>query len=340
LGPSKADTMVQELTLVWLSATGLKAHQGDLDAWSKAHDATLKPPAVVAPSAYDPAVAEAIELELESARTAVAVQQAGPESVASACRLIAEHPDLPQAAWLMAECQRLTAIAWLQSGSSVEAAQQHRAADALEGHRAPVYSLSAAPLAPLEPGAVVEIEAKGPRASDDFYLDGERVSLRTLTGVGSHHVRVIRHDIVLWSGWLEVAAQGGPLNIPLAVQPCATSDVSDVVLNGDQPSVPSDVQCPNWLIARSARGSGIDLWHCHAEVCNQSERWPLPTIARNETRKETSSGGWYVWPLVGVGVALGTAAVLWQTGAFDSSQEPRRSFSITGPEASGALINF
>jgi hypothetical protein len=330
--------MVQVLTLVWLSATGLQAHQGDLQAWSRAHQVALRPALEQLSPAYDPATAETIEVQLESHRTALGMQQADVAALERTCQQIVAHPELPQAAWLLAECDRLSALALAQGGDTLAAAQHQRAANALEGPRAGVYSEAAPTLAPLEPVAVVETEIVGPRPTDRVFLDGEPIPSRTLTTVGTHHLRVLRDEAVLWSGWLQVAAQGGPLLVPSAAQPCSSQELSGIEIRSSQVVVPQDVTCTSWAVARpQADGKGIDVWRCRADRCEGPEQWPVPT---DRTPDEKSAGAWYVWPLVGVGVALGTAAVLWQTGAFDREQQPDRPFTITGPGADTAAIRF
>jgi hypothetical protein len=331
--------MIQELTLVWLSSTTLAPHQAELHAWSRAHQVVLRPAADAPSLGYDPAVAEAIEVELDKGRTALAMHQPDAVALVNVCRQIVQHPELPQAAWLLAECHRLNALISAHGVDAVTAAQRLQAANALEGARAPAYSSDPIILAPLEPLAVVEIETIGPRASDVVFLDGEPFPVRGLTSVGTHHVRVVRNDAVLWSGWLEVAAQGGRLRIPVSVPPCSTQELSQIAVTGSRVAVPQDVTCPSWLIARpQADGIGVDVWQCRTNRCGELQQWPA---SQRQSREATAGTAWYVWPLVGVGVALGTAAVLWQTGAFDrDTPEPQRPFTFTFDEAEPTAIRF
>lgn len=331
--------MIEELTLIWLSGASLQAHQGDLRAWSRAHQVSLRPAVSMESASYDSTVAEAIEVQLDRGRTALAMRQADTPTLEQACQQILEHPELPQAAWLLAECHRLNALISAQGGDAVTAAQRQQAANALEGTRVPVYSASPLTLAPLEPLAVVEVESVGPRASDQIFLDGELTGSRMLTTVGTHHVRVVRDDSVLWSGWLAVAAQGGQLAVPLVVPACSTQELSGITIAGSQVTVHPDVKCANWMIAQpQADGTGIDVWQCQAARCAGPQPWPTPVRHVDEPQ---AGAAWYVWPLVGVGVALGTAAVLWQTGAFDrDAKQPERPFTFTFDEADPAAIRF
>jgi hypothetical protein len=331
--------MIQELTLVWLSSASLSAHQTELQAWSRAHQVVLRPTLTAPSPAYDPAVTEAIEVELDRARTALAMHQADAPALTRVCLQIVRHPELPQAAWLLAECHRLSAVLNAQGGDAVTAAQRQQAADALEGPRSPAYSADPVTSTPLEPLSVVEIETVGPRIGDRIFLDGESIAVRALASVGTHHVRVVRDEAVLWSGWLDVAAQGGQLRIPLTVKPCSTHELSELVFTGSQLTVPPDISCPSWLIARpQADGTGIDVWQCQANRCSSPQQWPVP---QRQTQEATTGTAWYVWPLVGVGVALGTAAVLWQTGAFDrDAEQPERPFTFTFDDPDATAIRF
>lgn len=331
--------MIQELTLVWLSGTSLSAHQAEIQAWSKTHQVVVRPAVATASPAYDPAVAEAIEVQLERGRTAVAMQQVDAAALEQTCQQIVQHPELPQAAWLLAECHRLNAVISAQSLDAVAAAQRQQAAEALEGPRAPVYSAEPIPLPAIERLPVVEIESVGPRVSDRVFLDGEPMSGRTLTTIGTHHVRVLRDDALLWAGWLEVAAQGGPLIVPLTVSPCSSQDLSGATITGTRAVASGGAQCAQWLVAQPQQdGTGIDLWQCQRDRCTGPQPWPV-TQRTNSAADAGSS--WYVWPLVGVGVALGTAAVLWQAGAFDGeTEQPERPFTITGPNAAAPGFSF
>jgi hypothetical protein len=331
--------MIQELTLVWLSGTSLPAHQAEIQGWSKAHQVVVHPAAAAASPVYDPAIAEAIEVQLERGRTAVAMQQADAAALQQTCQQILQHPELPQAAWLLAECHRLNALISAQSADAVAAAQRQQAAAALEGPRAPVYSAEPIPLPAIERLPVVEIECVGPRATDRIFIDGEPTGARTLTTVGTHHVRVTRDDTLLWAGWLEVAAQGGPLIVPLAVQPCSAQDLSGAAITGAGVVVPEGARCLAWVLAQPQRdGTGIDLWQCQRDRCTGPQQWP---VAQRHDSKPVAGGSWYVWPLVGVGVALGTAAVLWQAGAFDGdTEQAERPFTITGPNAAAPGFSF
>jgi hypothetical protein len=337
--PLLKHTMIQELTLVWLSSASPSAYQPDLHSWSRAHQVVLRP-AVTAPTpAYDPTVAEAVEVEFDRTRTALAMHQADAAALANVCQQIVQHPELPQAAWLLAECHRLSAQMSAQGVDALTAAQRQQAANALEGARAAAYSAEPVALAPLEPLAVVEIETVGPRISDLIFLDGEFTASRGLTSVGTHHLRVVRGETALWSGWLEVAAQGGQLRVPLTVQPCSTQELSEIAIAGSQATVPGDISCANWLLARpQADGTGIEVWQCQANHCSAPQQWPAP---QRQAEAATTGTAWYVWPLVGVGVALGTAAVLWQTGAFEGdTEQPQRPFTITGPNAAVPGLRF
>ncbi|HTM45916.1 MAG TPA: hypothetical protein VL137_13240 [Polyangiaceae bacterium] len=334
--------MVPQLALVWLSSSGsLQAHQADLDSWSRAQRVHWAVPGAASVTNYDPAVAEGIESQLELARTAVIMEQAdAADRLGQASAQISAHPELPQSAWLRAECERIAAQLLARANNAIEAASRLAFARALEGERAAAYDEQAANLTPLEPAPSVEIEATGLRSTDALYFDGVASDMRRLSTPGMHHVRVLRASVVLYSGWLEIPAQGGKLPVPISVKPCSAEDLSGVSVQSGEPNPPADVSCPDWAVATTAAdGSELQLTRCHGTQCGRFQPWPAPVADRGSA---TSSGGaaWYVWPLIGAGVVLGTTVVLWQTGAFDNPKPAPRTFTFTGPANNTGVLSF
>ena len=104
-------------TSVWLAPGGEApgdAARRALTAWARAHDVTLAEPTAGEPRALavDLAVADSVELELERAREAVAAQDAdtAERALSRAEGELRAHPELPQAAWLLAEVERGWAV--------------------------------------------------------------------------------------------------------------------------------------------------------------------------------------------------------------------------------------
>ncbi len=146
--------MSQTAVLVWLSASSvLPTFRADLDAF--AHSRLLRleaPPANAAPyhadaaataSAYAPDAVAQIESFLEEARNAVASLEQGRAlgALERAERVLREHPELPQSAWLMAEILEQSAELENSAPDGADAANALRKrAAALEGPRAAPFS--------------------------------------------------------------------------------------------------------------------------------------------------------------------------------------------------------
>lgn len=336
--------MVPELALVWLSSNAsLQTQRANLDSWAQQQHVQLVTPSSSATTDYDPAVAEAIELKLEAVGTALALGQDTWQAIVEQAQAeILSHPELPQSAWLLAESYRLRAVGLARAGSAVEAAQAQAAAIALEGERAAVFGQSNEQLAPLQPRARVEIETVGPRSSDTLFVDGALSPRRLLVVSGSHHVRVVRGQRVVVSQWLEVTPTGGELQVPLQIAPCSDLDLHGTVTLGNSVRAQPDVRCTDWLVARQLQGQ-LQLARCHLSECQQLQPWPPPvTPVATAVAASESSGAWYVWPLAITGVALGTAAVLWQTGAFDGdeSRDGPLTVKVDGPGTPQAALSF
>lgn len=336
--------MVPELALVWLSSNAnLQGQRANLDAWAQQQHVQLVAPRRSSAPEYDPAVAEAIELQLEAVGTALALGQDEWQAIVDQAQAeILAHPELPQAAWLLAESYRLRAVGLARGGSAVEAAQARAAAVALEGDSAAAFGQSGEQLAPLQPRARVEIETVGPRNSDTVFVDGALSPRRLLVVSGKHHVRVVRGEHVVTSEWVEVSPAGGELQVPLHVSPCSDLDLHGTVTLGDSVRAQSDVRCGDWLVAGQIQGQ-LQLARCHLDQCERLQPWPPradPAPAAVTT--DEGSSAWYVWPLAITGVALGTAAVLWQTGAFDSddSKDGPLTVTVDGPGTPQTALTF
>jgi hypothetical protein len=151
-------------------------------------------------------------------------------------------------------------------------------------------------------------------------------------------VRVVRGPFVIWVGWLEVQAEGGRLGVPVQVPACSAEDLWGVRVQQGQVHPATGTRCAQWVAALpSTSGRGIEIARCQADRCQPLAPWP-----RRATRPaaESSGGAWYVWPLLGAGVTLGTAVVLWQAGVFDRPEPGGRTFTVTGPGATSSAIQF
>src|SRR5579871_2896 len=130
-------------TLVWLSPQGAgDAQRRALDAWALERGLRLEPPVEGRTRplpAAGPDVADAVEVQLDAARDALTAREgAGVErAVDTAESTLRAHPELPQAAWLMAELERVRALRALRVAPADPAAADlaWARATALDGGR-------------------------------------------------------------------------------------------------------------------------------------------------------------------------------------------------------------
>src|SRR5207244_745756 len=129
-----------------------------------------------APSAYSGDAALQIEVLLEEARNATASleQSRALSALEHAERLLRDHPELPQSAWLMAEQLGLTAdLESTAPGGAGAAALLRQRAAVLEGPRAAPFSDQAKNSEP-EALALHALATDGPEPGDALNWDGVR----------------------------------------------------------------------------------------------------------------------------------------------------------------------
>jgi hypothetical protein len=324
------------LVLLWLGTEAARASlEPDLAAWERAHWQKLVDPpadAPVGPSYDDRAAARAEEL-LEQARLATgSLDQATAElRLSELGKLLREHPELPQAAYLEAEA--LLVEAQLRAAADPSrAAELVSRARALEGPRAPAYGASAIEPAPAK---VVRVSLVGLGASDHVEWDGEDLGRSFDALAGEHHVRVVRRERVVWAGWVELREGQGALTLPApAAVPCSLDDLAGTRLSGARVSAPAGVRCPEWAVAR-ATTNGVEVARCRGSSCGVLSRWKRGDgefySGPPQPPPEPGWPAWATWTLIGLGTAATTGVVLWRTGAFDAPERGRTRWTFTGP---------
>ncbi len=339
--------MGQTAVLVWLGlAVPQAAHQAELDAWAKSHslELTRPPQAAVEAPAYDAALATKIEALLDQANLfAGSMQKAqAAERLQKAESLLRANPELPQAAWLMAERFRLEARITTDAARQTEAQQR---AFVLEGVRTEVYGRSsptratgARSSAPTHPAAS-DAFAKQRRVyrlvgilrSDEVYVDGVLAQHSTQLVPGEHHLRVLRARALVWSGWMQFGEQAS-IRIPApAPEPCSDHDFLGTTLQASTLRVGPHTRCPNWVAAAPDAEGKLWIAECHATRCTaprvlESSAVLSPPLAspRSPGGDAHPDSGWPAWAtyvVTGVGVAAATGIVLWQLGAFESQPD-------------------
>jgi hypothetical protein len=294
--------------------------------------------------AYDAARVDALESELEQARTALAALE---EASANArlhkveAELLA-HPHLPQASFLMAECLALQAQA-ARGQSPDRAAELDQKRAALEGPRAAAFGETAATGATSQQ---VSLSVIGVGASDELELDGARLpggTAQLALAPGLHHARVWRGNRPIFAAFARVTA--GQTTLALDVPRRAACSAEDLEQVPRAPSnaaqsrpapLPSDIACGQWAQVREESG-GIGVALCEQSRCGAFMHWqrrapaPFAPLA-------TSGKPFPTW--AGVVIASGAAlalssVVLWQSGAFERGRPAAATWEYGGLNTQG-----
>lgn len=317
-----------------------------LAAWAKHRHLTLEPPRAE-PSeprwVYDSRLVQMVEQLLEAARLSAGSldEELAIEQLRRAEALVYAHPELPQAAYLLAEAAwQQAALADRQGHARLAEIQRGRAAR-LEGARVPPYAaatqLRTGPGTddsdPLVPRV---LNVKGPAPSDSLVWDGIRqATLRLTTSVGEHHVQVLREHRIVWAGFVTVHPDPAELILPVpAPAPCTLSDFSSVSLAEDRVDVAPPVRCAAWAVARPSTISGIDVALCQFDRCGPLLNWrqgfgePLRYPLHEPHPWRLPS--WTSYVAAGVGTAAAASLLLWQSGAFDEPARGPASWTFGG----------
>ncbi|HEY8086997.1 MAG TPA: hypothetical protein VIF09_04110, partial [Polyangiaceae bacterium] len=204
-------------TLVWLDAEPPDASRSQaIAAWARAHGVVLRPPSKErAPAlAVDPARADAIDGLLERVRDAMAARdaEAADRALASAEAELRAHPELPEAAWLMAEVERARSSRFrVIPPQDLDAADRAWArAEALDGGRVTGVGEAASGAHPADASLTLSLEPTGARA----WLDGHPVGGTVVAlHAGPHVVVVTSEDLPVWAGWIETPAGPSTLHV-------------------------------------------------------------------------------------------------------------------------------
>ena len=317
--------MLAPLLVWWLGATQPQLDERRLlDAWAAARGVH----ASVVPSGgepqYDSGAVEQIEAALENARA-----EAAPDELARAERLLLAHPELPQAAWLLAERHALSAHEGEGEGPSTALDQ----ALALEGARAPAAGGAAAPSTVAARGDGLPLAALSfprMRPGDEVFIDGLPLQEHELSP-GRHHVRVLRGGRLAWAGWPVAASEPEPRPAD-PTRACGGLDFAGVEAGPEAPRPPPGILCPRWAAVRPNALGGIDVSSCNASSCATWQHLGAGPDPAAPLAEAHAWPGWLTWALVGAGAAATTTLVLWQAGAFERAA-PTQEFVFTGPSA-------
>ncbi|HEY3253734.1 MAG TPA: hypothetical protein VGJ91_07285 [Polyangiaceae bacterium] len=274
--------------------------------------------AASAASAYAPDAVAQIESSLEEARNAGASleQSRALSALERAERVLREHPELPQSAWLMAEILEQSAEVEDTAADGADAANALRKrAAALEGPRAVPFSDRALEREP-EAANTHPLSIDGLEPGDALEWDGTQTESPVLVAAGEHHARVARGGRLLWAGWTKLGADQSRVRLPVPeTVACSADDIGHGHFAGGRAIAAAHARCASYVLAR-ARTGGIEVALCERELCGKVVIWEHAgeRVAPSAAAKKT------IWPYAiaaSAGALAITGIALWRAGVFD-----------------------
>jgi hypothetical protein len=270
---------------------------------------------------YSRALVSELERLLEQARTGVSAlaEQQAAAALKEAERLLREHPELPQAAWLMAE--RHSIAARLADNAREPVADELRArARALEPERAAAFGEEARAAAGAESRRFF-LQIRGISARDRLEWDGIERAFPAQVREGEHLLRVLRDGALIWAGWVTVTSSLPLLELRLPrAETCSYAELGATADGAERPLPPGDVSCPAWAVLRLTRGRA-ELALCRKSVCGGFHAdTPAPVLPGPSTKARSSESRFPTWATIAIasaGAAVITGVTLWQTGALE-----------------------
>jgi hypothetical protein len=230
-------------------------------------------------------------------------------------------PELPQAAFLLAERHRIAAsVVREQPGGVSRVVELVTKARALEGSRAPAFGTATDPASPEAPAVPLHFADLAER--DRVELDGESGARERHVRPGLHHVRVLRAGELVWAGFIDVTAgvPGSRRELRLGVRKlavCSGEDLVDVDARGGSPRAAPGIACLRWLAGRRAFGR-LEVAECSRSSCGAFR----PVADATEARPVLPE--WAKPVIAGAGTAGVVLGLLWATGAFSPERPPGR----------------
>jgi hypothetical protein len=263
-----------------------------------------------------------IESSLEEARNAAAAleQSRALAALERAERLLREHPELPQSAWLMAEILEQSAELESSAPDGAEAASALRKrATLLEGPRAAPFA-DGAPEREAEVGLRQRSSIEGLEPGDTLEWDGVETESAIMTAAGNHHARVARNGRLMWAGWVEVIAAKPSLRLPVPeTVACSADDIGRAHFASGRAIAAAHARCDSYVLARARPFGGIEVASCERDQCGKVVIWERTRegSAAAPAAKKT------IWPYAvaaTVGAIAVTSIALWRAGVFDRAE--------------------
>lgn len=324
------------LPAAWFSADGALEH-GSYDApneasrralvaWAEARGMSIVIPEPSSSYALDVDVslADGVEKDLATARDALTRldADAAERALSHSSATLRKHPELPQAAWLLAEVDRAWASRWMRIApvDPERAARAWQEAAALDGGRAAGIGEAGAPR-PAEISVAFELAAG---AGTEVRVDGALVAAGPAhIAAGEHAVVASRDGRVVWADWVSIVANGAVVVVPsFGPRPCSTGDLDHARGNGDRIDG-AGVACARWVAAVPQGSSAVRVAVCERSRCGPFVEWQshggaLAPILPPEHEKHSKAPLWIGVTAVGVvAVIAATSIALVASGAFE-----------------------
>jgi hypothetical protein len=331
-------------TIVWLGEQAADSQaSATLAAWARSRGLVLAPPAESVPRAIavDLGISATIEDLLDSARDALTARSGADvdRALGAAESLLKAHPELPNAAWLMAEVERARSVrSRLIAPTDDQAANgAWSRASALDSGRiaGPGEQAVGAP-AP----ATITPEMRAARETQ-IWIDGSPVAPGPIASrAGPHALVVTWRGAPIWASWID--APPGPSTVALSqldAAACSSSDLEEAHLAGGLVSAEL-ARCAHWVVAVPGLTLGaIRIATCQEDQCGPLTDWrPSPVWSQppppHERQRRSGWPAWASWGLVGTGVAVAAGVVA--AVVASSSRSPSEVEYIQGPLVQGS----
>jgi hypothetical protein len=324
------------VTLVWIAPSPPDADQGQaLTSWERAHGVRIVEPRdeAIAGLAVDPRIADDVERLLDRARDAMASRdgEGVDRALAAAESTLAAHPEVPQAAWQMAEVLRARSVR-LRRIAPVDEAKASEAwtrAEALDGGRVAGVGEQAS----ASPAAATVAVSPWLPAGAELRVDGSIATARSLPLRAGPHALVVEIDgTPVWASWIDAPAGASSTTLTIPPLPaCTRSDLSRASEAGASIDA-TGVRCPSWIAAVPGDADGVRVATCSADHCGPLLAWhaPLPWTydPTGERTSKSTWPAWATWSLVGAGAVVTTGIVILATGVLKPA--PTETQFVTG----------
>jgi hypothetical protein len=306
-------------TIVWLGEQPADAQAAAaLTAWARSHGMRLVPPTDDAhtPLTVDLGIAATVEDWLDTARDALTARSGADvdRALAAAQSLLDAHPELPNAAWLMAEVERARAARFGRiNPTDVEAAERAGArACALDHGR---LAGAGETQATMPPTATITLHGRAAR-EEQVWIDGSpATALAVESHAGPHAIVVTWQGAPIWATWVEAPPGASTVGLSQLDAPaCSSADLEAAHLAEGERVEANLAQCAHWVAAAPGLTRGaIRVATCEADECNPLAEWrPAPLWSQPiqpEHRNRSGWPAWATWGLVGTGVAAASGVI-------------------------------